>query len=383
MKTSTMLKVGFQKREDTYSSKLGFIIPADEITSNRNFTRWINNQIPVEDIKNVPRSGFVLNKNIKRNFSYSSSEKMRVFHPDGFEFEINMSNLSFILLNTNISAQEIMCDCVIGWFRGSVYLVPAHTEEGKDILKQITNTENLNLPSVGEIISIKNNDFIFIHNKGMDQLNFIDWKDKFIVSHYDGYVFYDITNKRIVRFKTLPEFTTKNTIVDVAEIENFIKQSKLLKKPKKLSLSSQDFAEIVFDTFNDLNCGNTQSQNKNLTSTIISLLSYLKVKKMSYLESVHVQTKAGGLIINENINIDKNMINTLVSTSNRDEFVKLFKSLVSFPSFVFYQILNQSVVFLKPVSKSLSIQSQDNIFDYQNPDKKFYNKEQKYLLSKV
>ena len=280
MKTSAMLKVGFQKREDTYSSKLGFIIPADEITSNRNFTRWINNQIPIEDIKNVPRSGFVLNKNIKRNFSYSSSEKMRVFHPDGFEFEINMSNLSFILLNTNISAQEIMCDCVIGWFRGSVYLVPAHTEEGKDIINQNNVFRNISQIEIGCGLKINDKSFFYAGNH--------------LIHGVKKYVLLDPENSCYVDYAKLPEFdeVTKPLNED-SIVEINVNLKKLLKLDiKRHKISAVKLLSLIYKDFHAENNKQLLSESKQANLALRIFKHYF-----SYFYELNIKLNGNNVIL--------------------------------------------------------------------------------------
>ena len=202
MKSFLNLTIGFQSRNDTYSNKLGFIIPTNEAQSNKNFTKWIDKKIPLKNITNDPISGFVFNKNIQRKFSYSTSEKMRVFHPEGFEFEITMNNLSFIIANANINAQEIMCDCVLGWFRGSVYLVPSHTEEGKAIIKQNQTDKQISTLSLGETIEIKKKEYIYLGMRNYQQ----------VMKH----TLFSIQDKNYHSFVKLPEYQSLDEKKDVS-----------------------------------------------------------------------------------------------------------------------------------------------------------------------
>lgn len=130
------LIVGFQKREDTYSGLLGFMnfkYPNGDMARERDFNSWSSKDIEKKEISNKPLRGFVINKSVERWNSFASSNKIRIFHPEGFEFEITVENLIALTNITNIISQEIMCDCVLAWRGNNVYLLPTSASEYKDI----------------------------------------------------------------------------------------------------------------------------------------------------------------------------------------------------------------------------------------------------------
>lgn len=106
------ISVGFQNRDDTYSKKLGYIIYWDQtgkLRKEASWNSWRDKDIDSLEVDNIPVEGFVLNKDAGGNkYSYGWNTRntyARVWDPRGFEFEISVPNLLFIL-------QE--CDCSKG-----------------------------------------------------------------------------------------------------------------------------------------------------------------------------------------------------------------------------------------------------------------------------
>lgn len=98
------LKVGYQKRLDTYSKKLAYVTYYDDkgiLKKEKSWKGWIDETIKVDEFNNEPTEGFVLNKNaggVGSNYGhYDRIEKVRVYDPRGFEIEIDIPNLLFLL----------------------------------------------------------------------------------------------------------------------------------------------------------------------------------------------------------------------------------------------------------------------------------------------
>jgi len=131
------IKVGYQKRTDTYSGKLAYIIYYDNknvLRKETSWQSWRDKNIPDEEYDNVPTSGFVLHKDIKRyNWSHFSSKRtmIRVFDPRGVEFEITTDNLIGILMNTDCSKRGLTGEFVYAWSGPELVLLPVDTEEYK------------------------------------------------------------------------------------------------------------------------------------------------------------------------------------------------------------------------------------------------------------
>jgi hypothetical protein len=121
-------KVGFVNRNDTFSGKLGYMIYGNRedgtYGQQKSYDGWRDKSIEEKFIKNQYQLGFVLNKGRLNHYRFGASAKFRVFHPEGFEFEISLENLSLILGYTTVSSGEINLPCCIGWIGKNCYLIP-------------------------------------------------------------------------------------------------------------------------------------------------------------------------------------------------------------------------------------------------------------------
>ena len=168
------INVGFQERSDTYTGLLGFIIYWDKKGVLRQETSWngwrnkpeektggqyiggmwtksdetygekVRNQIH----DNVPTEGFVLNK---KAGGYSSGWNhrqavCRVYDPRGFEFEISVDNLLYILECTNsIIGKGLEGKFVYSWDATKLVLLPVSSQE----FKQSTEFTDLQDKKIG------------------------------------------------------------------------------------------------------------------------------------------------------------------------------------------------------------------------------------------
>jgi len=132
------LKVGYQKRLDTYSKKLGYVIYYDDKNKLRKETSWkgwIDTKLGVDEFENVPTEGFVLNRNVGgvKNSYYSDDvriEKVRVYDPRGFEFEIDIPNVLTILQEcTSAKGKGLEGTFVYGWVGSKLVLIPTSSHE--------------------------------------------------------------------------------------------------------------------------------------------------------------------------------------------------------------------------------------------------------------
>ena len=124
------IKIGFVKRPDTYTGNLGYVIYNDGKTWRKetSWEGWRDKKIKPVEYDNVPTEGFVLNKKVG---GYKSDWNMRqtysrVYDPRGFEFEINVENLLFILQETNsIKGKGLEGEFVYSWEGKDLVLLPA------------------------------------------------------------------------------------------------------------------------------------------------------------------------------------------------------------------------------------------------------------------
>lgn len=134
------LKVGYQKRMDTYSKKLAYVVYYDEkgkLRKETSWKGWIDKKQGIDEFENVPTEGFVLNRNVggvKNSYSSWSSEvrieKVRVFDPRGFEFEIDIPNVLTILQEcTSAKGKGLEGTFVYGWSGSNLVLLPTTSHE--------------------------------------------------------------------------------------------------------------------------------------------------------------------------------------------------------------------------------------------------------------
>lgn len=129
------LRVGYQKREETYTGKLSYIIYYDDTGKLRKETSWESwrdKKIAAEEFDNVPTEGFVFHRDVKRyNWSRFSSRRtlIRVWDPRGMEFEITTENLIGILTCSDVSKRGLVGSFVYAWAGPELVLLPTSSEE--------------------------------------------------------------------------------------------------------------------------------------------------------------------------------------------------------------------------------------------------------------
>ena len=156
------IKVGFQEREDTYTGKLAYVVyykknklmkekswkgwctfPGDTKSGKWEKGKYVATETHGDDMKpldfdNVPTEGFVLNKKVggyKSDWNFRQTY-CRVYDPRGFEFEINIPNLLFILQECNAyKGKGLEGEFVYAWDGADLALLPAHCKEYQDSIK--------------------------------------------------------------------------------------------------------------------------------------------------------------------------------------------------------------------------------------------------------
>lgn len=136
------INVGYQDRKGTYTGKLAYVIYYDEKGKLRKETSWNNwrdKNIPNTEFDNEPTEGFVLNKKVgDYHYSYWEHRQAycRVYDPRGFEFEITIENLLYILENTSsVVGKGLEGEFVYGWSGKDLILIPTSSADYKEIME--------------------------------------------------------------------------------------------------------------------------------------------------------------------------------------------------------------------------------------------------------
>ena len=133
------INVGYQNRPGTYTGKLAYVIYYDEkgkLRKETSWNGWRDKNIPNNEYDNIPTEGFVLNK--KAGDYYTGWDHRnaycRVYDPRGFEFEITIENLLYILENANcIKGKGLEGEFVYGWDGKDLVLMPVESPDYKEI----------------------------------------------------------------------------------------------------------------------------------------------------------------------------------------------------------------------------------------------------------
>lgn len=132
------LCVGYCNRSDTYTGKLAYVIYYDaqgKLRKEASWSNWRDKSIEPQEFDNEPTEGFVINKKVGGCGYYNVRQTYaRVYDPRGFEFEITIPNLLWILENCDcIKGKGLVGQFVYGWDNKDLVLVPVESPDYKDI----------------------------------------------------------------------------------------------------------------------------------------------------------------------------------------------------------------------------------------------------------
>lgn len=131
------IKVGFQKRSDTFTGKLAYVTfyKNDTLFREKSWNQWRDQKIDAVELDNVP-SRYVLNKGVQRSGSFGSGRSViRVYDTRDFEFEISVDNLMAILMHSDVSKRDITEECVFAWAGQTLVLLSVNSEEYQKSVK--------------------------------------------------------------------------------------------------------------------------------------------------------------------------------------------------------------------------------------------------------
>ncbi len=168
------INVGFQNRSDTYTKKLAYIIYYDEkgkLRKETSWNGWRDERIDNVECDNIPTSGFVLNKKAggyDTGWNHRQTY-VRVYDPRGFEFEITIPNLLFILENTNsIKGKGLEGDFVYGWDGKDLVLIPTDSpdyiqiSQFNDVIHTNTYIKSKELKLGATYLTKQNEEYIYM-----------------------------------------------------------------------------------------------------------------------------------------------------------------------------------------------------------------------------
>lgn len=219
------IKVGFQKRHDTYTQKLAYVIYYDEkgkLRKEKSWNSWRDSDIEAADFTNEPIEGFVLNK---KAGGYSTGWNhrqtyVRVYDPRGFEFEISIPNLLYILENTNsIKGKGLEGEFVYGWDGTELVLIPTSSPDYNEIMEynnMIFNKKTFKTADMipGATYLTKNNEQLVYIGK----FHKYDWDGERKKSKY--FYFYDDSSK-YNQFTTMSSLNNIIAVVSEECVENY------------------------------------------------------------------------------------------------------------------------------------------------------------------
>ena len=143
------IKVGFDERNDTYTGRLAYVIYYDEkgkLRKETSWNSWRDKSIDPEEYDNEPTSGFVLNKKVgdySGDWGAHRQAYCRIYDPRGFEFEITINNLLFILEHcTCCPGKGLEGDFVYGWDGKDLVLLPTNSPDYIEIEKYSKRLNN-------------------------------------------------------------------------------------------------------------------------------------------------------------------------------------------------------------------------------------------------
>lgn len=256
------ISVGFQERSDTYTQKLAYVIYYDEknvLRKEKSWNGWRDKKIDPIDYDNAPTSGFVLNKKVggyKSDWNFRNAY-VRVYDPRGFEFEITIPNLLFILENTSsIKGKGLEGEFIYGWQGSDLYLIPTSCPNYVELtrlndLKHSKSWIKSDQLILGATYRHKsNNSMVYIGR--FDKFHFDSWRnaEKNGTNAGKHYYFKHASSTSIETYKSISglflEVLDPNCIGDYAEVIEQLEKSPIY---SPIDHSRTEYKEYTLEEF--------------------------------------------------------------------------------------------------------------------------------------
>ncbi len=238
----TRIKVGFQKRNDTYTKRLAYVIYFDakgKLRKETSWESWRDKSIEAEEFDNTPHSGFVLNKDVKRSSEWFSSGRnmIRVYDDRGVEFEITTGNLLFILMTTDCLKRGLTGEFVYAWQGTELVLLPVDCDEYRASANftqlQHTKVSTKNLIPGCSYKTRKGEDYIYLGK--FDWLDGSRVHDHYVISSKKKHVFIGSNNElRTIDPSSLAVANTDIPVSNYAELVDIFTHSPRASKAVEL-----------------------------------------------------------------------------------------------------------------------------------------------------
>lgn len=149
MKTNLIMpeeiSVGYQYRNDTYSKKLAYVTYYENkvLKKEKSWKSWIDSTIPIDEFKNEPLEGFIFNKHVGGEYWSNRQSYIRVYDPRGFEIEITIDNLLYLLEYCNFyKGKGIEGKLIYVWNKTRLILLPINSPDYKEIVSYNKNLKS-------------------------------------------------------------------------------------------------------------------------------------------------------------------------------------------------------------------------------------------------
>lgn len=227
------IKAGFNLRKDTYSGLLGYVIPWDgkKWRQEQSWENWrqrssTDERLKPLELKNELIEGFVLNKKTGDE-KYGWNPRIawiRVWDPRGFEIEIKVNNLLYILANTDCTVGKgLVGKFIYGWDGKNLMLIPESAPEFQN-MKTFTALKNKKITSkdlkiFDSYINANKEIHIYLGKYNTFYKNSYYWEKKPSEKYSSKkYWFYNVTKNEFVHLSILNSISEK---YDTDQVYNY------------------------------------------------------------------------------------------------------------------------------------------------------------------
>lgn len=181
--------------------------------------------------ENVPTEGFVLNRNVGGARSGyhewdTRLEKVRVYDPRGFEFEITVPNLLFILQEcTSVKGKGLDGEFIYAWAGKELVLIPTSCAEYKTSI-EFTSLQNQKVSKKDMVVgcSYMTKDLEPLIYLGKFYYNFICSYSNTMVDRLMQFVFYNTKDNEFVPHKGFQKIATKTSDTPVDNYADLVEK---------------------------------------------------------------------------------------------------------------------------------------------------------------